>query len=149
MRKREILNALFNVVAVGLIISSLTQVSLFIYFFVMSDWNWNSAQWRWLVLAKKCPSGWNDEIEIVVDGWMDGWMMEMYQMQMEWNIETNEWRKLDFSWKSSVNKHTGRTICQRVNRVRWHGRREYVSQLSCNFVTTPPNSTFNDPSISI
>ena len=71
MRKREILNALFNVVAVGLIISSLTQVSLFIYFFVMSDWNWNSAQWRWLVLAKKCPSGWNDEIEIVVDGWMD------------------------------------------------------------------------------
>ena len=32
---------------------------------------------------------------------MDRWMMEMYQMQMKWNIETNELRRMDFSWKSS------------------------------------------------
>ena len=55
---------------------------------------------------------------------------------MEWNVEINEWRKMDFSWKSSENKHKASTICQRVNIVWLCGRREYVSQLSCNFITT-------------
>ena len=57
---------------------------------------------------------------------MNGWMMEMYQMQMDWNIETNEWRKMDFSWKSSESKHKERTICQRVKIVWLHGRRKFV-----------------------
>ena len=34
-------------------------------------------------------------------------MMEIYQMQMEWNAETIEWKKMDFSWKSSE-KYTQR-----------------------------------------
>ena len=51
--------------------------------------------------------------------WMEmgGWMMEMYQMQMEWNVETNEWKKMDFSWKDSENNDKGRTIYQRVKIV--------------------------------
>ena len=46
-------------------------------------------------LAKReLPDEWHYKIEV------DEWMV-MYHMQMKWNIETNEWRKMDFSWKSS------------------------------------------------
>ena len=48
---------------------------------------------------------------------MNEWMMEMYQMQMDWNIETNEWRKMDFSWKSSEGKHRENDMPRNKNSV--------------------------------
>ena len=108
------------------------QVTPFLYLFFVSYWNWNWAPNNdGLVLAKE---------NFLLNGmtklkWieMGGWMMEMYQMQMKWNVETNDWKKMDFSGKYSENNDKGRTIYQRVKIVWLHGRGKYVSQLSCNF----------------
>ena len=40
--------------------------------------------------------------------------------------------------KQCKSKHKERTICQRVKIVWLYGRREYVSQLPCNFINTDP-----------